>query len=69
MNTTLLRSPKVTYLAAFVLGAVIALLIATPARSAEPFRLDRLAIVRFVSAADNQLILRHGVPEEVLETL
>lgn len=69
MNTTQLRSPKVTYLAAFVLGAVIALLIATPARSAEPFRLDRLAIAQFMPTADNRLMLRQGVPAEVFETL
>jgi hypothetical protein len=37
MNNIPLRSPKGTYLAAFALGALIALVIAAPARSAEPF--------------------------------
>jgi hypothetical protein len=61
MNNLPLRSPRGTYLAAFALGALIALVIATPARSAEPFRLDRLAIVQFTPTADNQLLLRNGV--------
>ncbi len=56
-----LRSAKITYLAAFVFGGLIALIFAAPARSAEAFRLDRLAIVQFTPAADNQLMLRHGV--------
>lgn len=61
MNTIPLRSPKATHLAAFTLGALFALLIAAPARSAEPFRLDRLAIVQFTPTTENQLLLRNGV--------
>ena len=60
---TTLRSPKSTYVAAFLLGGLIALLFAAPARSAGLFRLDRIAIVRIVPAADDQLLLRHGVLE------
>jgi hypothetical protein len=55
------RSPKSTYVAAFLLGGVIALLVAAPARSAEVFRLDRIPIVRFTAAAENQLVRRTGV--------
>ena len=58
-----LRSPKSSYAAAFLLGGLIALLCAAPARSAEIFRLDRIAIVRFTPTDDNQLLLRHGVLE------
>jgi hypothetical protein len=41
---TTLRSPKSTYVAAFLLGGLIALLFAAPARSAEVFRLDDIEI-------------------------
>ena len=41
------RSAKTYYIAAFILGALIALIVISPARSAEPFRLDRMAVVRF----------------------
>lgn len=58
-----LRSPKSTYVAAFLLGGLIALLLAAPARSAEVFRLDRIAIVQITPAAEDQLLLRHGVLE------
>jgi hypothetical protein len=56
-----LRSPKSEYVAALLLGGLIALLIATPARSAEPFRLDRLAIVRFSPTVDGRLLVQNGV--------
>lgn len=56
-----LRSPKSEYVAALLLGGLIALLIATPARSAEPFRLDRLAIVRFSPTDDGRLLVQNGV--------
>lgn len=56
-----LRSPKSTYVAAFLLGGLVALLVSAPARSAEVFRLDRIPIVRFTAAADNQLHRRTGV--------
>jgi hypothetical protein len=55
------RSPKATYVAAFLLGGLIALLIAAPARAAEAFRLDRIPIVRFTALANDQLQLRTGV--------
>lgn len=57
----LLRQPKATYVAAFLLGALLALLAAKPARAAGNFRLDRLAIEQFAPAPDNQLQLRHGI--------
>lgn len=53
MNPT--RSPKATYTAAFLLGALVALLLARPGRAAEPFQLDRVGIVRFTPAADGTL--------------
>jgi hypothetical protein len=56
-----IRSTKSTYVAAFLLGGLIALLIGTPARSAEPFRLDRIAIVQFSPTDDDRLLLRNGV--------
>src|SRR5688572_10235568 len=59
MNT--IRSIKSTDAAAFFLGGLIALLVAAPARSAETFRLDRIAIVQFSPTADGQLLLRNGV--------
>jgi hypothetical protein len=56
-----IRSTKATYVAAFLLGGLIALLISSPARSAEPFRLDRLAIVQLSPTGDDRLLLRNGV--------
>ena len=56
-----LRSPQSTYVAAFLLGGLIALLLAAPAHSAEVFRLDRIAIVRITPTTDDQLALRNGV--------
>jgi hypothetical protein len=56
-----LRSTRSTYVSAFLLSCWIALLIATPGRSAEPFRLDRLAIVRFSPANDGRLLMQRGV--------
>lgn len=56
-----LRSPKSTYVAAFLLGGLIAALLAHPTRGAEPFRLDRLAIVRFTPTPDDRLLMQHGV--------
>lgn len=49
------------YVAAFLLGGLIALLVAAPARSAETFRLDRIAVVRITPVAEDQLLLRNGV--------
>jgi hypothetical protein len=61
MNTKLSRSAKAEIIAVLLLGALIALLLVTPTRAAEPFRLDRLAIVRPSLADDGRLLLRHGV--------
>lgn len=58
---TTLRSPRATYVAAFLLGALIALIFALPARSAEPFRLDRVGIVRFTEAGEGKLRRQQGV--------
>jgi hypothetical protein len=55
------RSAKSEMVAAFFLGGLIALLFASPARSAETFRLDRIAIVRFTPTPDDRLLLQHGV--------
>lgn len=59
MNT--LPSPRSTYAAAFLLGGLVALLLAAPARSAEPFRLDRIGIVRLTPTDDGQLSMQAGV--------
>jgi hypothetical protein len=56
-----LRSPKATYVAAFLLGGLIALLIARPGHAAEAFRLDRLAIVQFSPTPDGRLLVKNGV--------
>jgi hypothetical protein len=56
-----LRHPTATYLAAFLLGALLALIAVRPARAAEPFRLDRIAIVQFSLAPADQLQVRRGV--------
>lgn len=58
-----LQSPRGTYVAAFVLGALIALLIARPARSAEPFRLDRVGVVLFTDGGNGNLRRHTGVLE------
>lgn len=55
------RSAKSEMVAALFLGGLIALLLATPARSAETFRLDRIAIARFTPTPDDRLLLQHGV--------
>lgn len=55
------RASRSTYVAAFLLGALIAVIVAAPARSAEPFRLDRIGIVRFTESGDNKLRRQHGV--------
>jgi hypothetical protein len=55
------RSPKSTYVAAFLLGGLLGLLLAHPGRAAEPFRLDRLGIVRFSPTSDGRLLLQNGV--------
>lgn len=44
-----------------LLGALLALLAARPTRAAETLRLDRIAIVQFSPAPDDQLQLRHGI--------
>jgi hypothetical protein len=61
MTTKLSRSAKAEIVAAFLLGGLIALLLAAPARAAETFRLERLAIVRPSLTDDGRLLLRNGV--------
>jgi hypothetical protein len=55
------RFAKTYYIAAFVLGALVALLVAAPAHSAETFRLDRVAIVQFTAGDDGKLLRHQGV--------
>lgn len=55
------RNIKTTCLAAFLIGAAIALLLAAPARSAEPAPLDRIAVVRFTAEPDGRLRQQHAV--------
>ncbi len=55
------RNTKSTYLAAFLVGALIALLLVAPARSAEPAPLDRIAVVRFTAEPDGRLRQQHAV--------
>lgn len=55
------RSIRATYVAAFLLGALIALLIAAPVRGAESMQLDRLAVVRFTAEPDAQLRQQNAV--------
>jgi hypothetical protein len=49
------RSTKATYIAAFLLGALIAVIFAAPARSAESSALNRIGVVRFTEEGDGQL--------------
>lgn len=56
-----LLSTKASYVAAFLLGCLMALIAATPVRSAEPFRLDRVAIVQFTAAGEGMLRRHDGV--------
>ena len=56
-----LRSARAELIAAFLLGGLIALMLAAPSKGGEPFRLDRLSIVRFSPTADGRLILQNGV--------
>lgn len=55
------RSSRVFYFAAFLLGALLALLLASPARAADPFRLDRVAVVQFSPVGADRLLRRTGV--------
>src|SRR3954467_9940909 len=56
-----LRSDRASYVAAFILGALIALLLNLPARAADPFRLDRVGIVRLTPVGDDKLLTQQGV--------
>ncbi len=47
-----IRSARAELIAAILLGGLIAVLLATPSKAAEPFRLDQLAIVRFTPTED-----------------
>lgn len=61
MIAKLSRSAKIEIVAALLLGGLVALLLATPSRAAEVFRLDRLAIVRPSLTDDGRIALRNGV--------
>jgi hypothetical protein len=56
-----LRSHKPTCVAAFLLGALLTLIVATPARAAGPAQLDRIAIVRFTAEPGGRLRQQHAV--------
>lgn len=53
---TSLRPSRATYIAAFILGALIALLLVRPGRSAEPYRLDRIGVVGFTHVGTGHLV-------------
>lgn len=55
------RSLRSTYLFAFALGGLIGLLLAKPARAAEPVVLDRVAVVRFTAEGDGKLRRQQGI--------
>jgi hypothetical protein len=55
------RSAKANYVAAFLLGALIALLLNWPARAADPFRLDRIGVVRLTAVGAEKLRTQQGV--------
>lgn len=44
-----------TYVAAFLLGALIALILAQPARGATPAPLDRIGVVRFSAETEGMV--------------
>lgn len=55
------RSTPFSYIAAFLLGVLLALLLLVPARAAESSPLDRIAVVRFTAESDGQLRQQSGV--------
>lgn len=55
------RSLRFTYIAAFVCGGLIGLLLAKPARAAEPAVLDRVAVVRFTAEGEGKLRRQQGI--------
>lgn len=56
-----LRTDRASLGAAILLGALVALLLHTPARAAEPFRLDRIGVVRFDDLGAGRLARLSGV--------
>jgi hypothetical protein len=56
-----LRSPRSVYVAAFFLGAFVALAFSSLSRAEEPFRLDRIGVVRFAALGGDQLLRQSGV--------
>lgn len=60
-STTTNRSPWPTYLAALLLGMLLALLLLAPAHAGDAFRLDRVAIVRFTPLGTDKLQRHNGV--------
>lgn len=55
------QSVRGHYIAAFLLGALLALLLLAPARAAEPAPLDRIAVVRFTAGPDQTLLRQTAV--------
>lgn len=55
------RSLRTTYLFAFILGGLFGLLLAKPARAAEPVVLDRVAVVRFTEEGEGKLRRQQGI--------
>ncbi len=56
-----LRSDRASYLAAFLLGALLALLLNWPAHAADPFRLDRVGVIRLTALGPDKLLTQQGV--------
>jgi hypothetical protein len=56
-----IRSTRATYMASFLLGVLVALIVAKPARAAEPFRLDRIGVVQFTALGEGVLRRQSGV--------
>ncbi|MDP3071401.1 MAG: hypothetical protein Q8N18_14015 [Opitutaceae bacterium] len=54
-------SRKLNFIAALLLAALFGLLASHPARAAEPFRLDRIGVVRFTAESDGTLRRQNAV--------
>ena len=62
MNTIRLRRRTLgTYVAAFLLGALIALILALPTRAATPAPLDRIGVVRFSAEPEGMVRLQNAI--------
>lgn len=56
-----LHTSKAHYTFAFILGGLFGLMLASPSRGAESFRLDRIAITRFTPASDGRMDIQQGI--------